>query len=530
MEIEQHALSRLSLVANNFGDGPLIPVILEDWFHFLGGRPRQVVMCDNGADQETQRTLMDLVCDGQIDKLVLVRPGHYDGGNHQVYIAEHAVPAMATRDYLLFFHVDTLPYRRGYDNWIEESLVQLERNDTFAIGGSFGAASKHHDAWPGWYFSHKCSLNFALMKRSSFIASVDQFMGEYVCSGYRTENPAGGVPGRDRFLLEWVFEEWIRSRSCYTLTRSESLNWSIFHTNVHGERLRTVRERYYRRVGIKSFLDLGNVDPKGQPYPPNRYYGKPSGHGFIKRVRIKFGASPIGPIYRAIFKKGATRRPLQSPVGPLPVERQRETIKASGPHQQLSLVLKVNGLCMPLRSSLETMLAELAERPRQVLLLLDPNDTTMRMEAWDAYQAGLVDKLIFLRGMDRGPLTPRFLVENGLLALAIEPYFMWVELGEVMPKPVSREWLEDATANLAAGQILAAHGIGQETDGPRHLDSGVASGTFLMRRVDLIRLLEGLWGSHIVSGLSGATPQADMSLAKVIRVNAFDIGEHAVKP
>ena len=189
----QNTLSRISLVASNFGDGPLIPLILQDWFRFLGGRPGEVVIRD-GGDRDTQRTLKGLLCDGHIDKLVLVQPDHYDCGNHQVYISEHAVPSMASRDYLLFFHVDTLPYRYGYDDWLDVALGQLERDDTFAIGGSFNSAAKHHDDGPCWYFSHKCSLNFALMKRSSFIACVAQFMGEYVRSGYRTANPAGGVP------------------------------------------------------------------------------------------------------------------------------------------------------------------------------------------------------------------------------------------------------------------------------------------------------------------------------------------------
>ena len=82
---------------------------------------------------------------------------------------------------------------------------------------------------------------------------------------------------------------------------------------------------------------------------------------------------------------------------------------------------------MPLLTLLELMFAKPAVRPRQVLVLLDTSDIHAQTDAWDAYDAGLVDKLVFLRGMDREPLTPRFLVENGILAWAIEPYLMWVE-------------------------------------------------------------------------------------------------------
>lgn len=39
-------LENLSLVTNIFGDGLVIRDILLDWFHFLGGKPGEVVVVD----------------------------------------------------------------------------------------------------------------------------------------------------------------------------------------------------------------------------------------------------------------------------------------------------------------------------------------------------------------------------------------------------------------------------------------------------------------------------------------------------
>ena len=108
--------------------------------------------------------------------------------------------------------VDTLPYRRGHDDWLSEAIAYLERDDVFAVGGSFNNPSHHQDAWPGWYFSRKCSENFALMKRSKFISAVEEFAGEYVSSGFRGTNPAAET-GQERFLIERAFDTYMSGTS-----------------------------------------------------------------------------------------------------------------------------------------------------------------------------------------------------------------------------------------------------------------------------------------------------------------------------
>jgi len=287
-------LKNTSLVCANFGNGAAFENILNDWFAFLGGKPAEVVVVDGGSGRETQEAYWKLFKDGMINKLQLIRPEHSDNNRHTCFIQEHTAGAIASMPYLLFFKSDTLPYREGHENWLSQAIGYLERDDTFAVGGSFNDESKHHDAWPGWYFSHKCSENFALMKRSTFIAAMEEFAGEYISSGFRTLNPAAGT-GQSRYLIEVAFERYISRHSKYTLVKIEDPTWTVFHTNVQGEQLMRVRDDYLARKGIEEFMNAGCTGVR----PPGRHYGKePIRMSLTKRLRIAFGSSSAGPLWR----------------------------------------------------------------------------------------------------------------------------------------------------------------------------------------------------------------------------------------
>ncbi len=297
-------LDDVSLVTNNFGDALVFADILLDWFRFLGGKPGEVVVVDCGSDRETQTIYWNLFKEGLIDKLQLIQSNHEDnyGGIESGYKKEYTAGAIASKPYLLWFHVDTLPYREGHDNWLEESISYLERDDVFAVGGSFNLPSKHHDAWPGWYFSDKCSLNFVLMKRSTFMKATHEFAGPYIMAGFKGENPAEVmVPGKARYLFEVAFEEYIQRNKMYTLCKVEEPTWTVFHTNTHEERLKKTREKYLARKDIERFMNAGfsNEEPR-----PDRaiYYGQPP-IGIIKRLRIMFGRSLVGPYWRQLKQK-----------------------------------------------------------------------------------------------------------------------------------------------------------------------------------------------------------------------------------
>lgn len=293
------ALGRVSMVCANYGNGAAFGDVLHDWFGFLGGRPGEVVVVDGGSDDQTQRVCWELFRAGDIDRLELISPKHPNNHKDLCYIQEHAAGAGATKEYLLWFKIDTLPYRRGFEEWLPEALELLERPDTFAIGGSFNTPSRTHEAWPGWYFSDRCSENFALMKRESFVAAMQEYAGSYIASGFRGVNP-GVATGQERWLVEVAFERYIAGHRKYTLVREETEDWTVFHTNCQGKRLVKVREKYLERRGVARYMNAGSgARPPDGVFPPGVYYGLP-GPALSRRVREAFGASFAGPYWRGI--------------------------------------------------------------------------------------------------------------------------------------------------------------------------------------------------------------------------------------
>lgn len=306
MNQQTNHLENISLVTNNFGDALIFADILQDWFQFLGGKPGEVVVVDCGSDRQTQEVYWQLFKEGLIDKLQMIQDDHEDnhGGVESGYKKEYVAGAIASKPYLLWFHVDTLPFRKGHERWLDEAIGYLDRADVFAIGGSFNIPSKHHDAWDGWYFSHKCSLNFALMKRATYMQAVHDFAGDFILSGFRGENPADAFgEGSSRFVFELALEQYIQRHQMYTLCKIEEPNWTVFHTNVHGDRLQKTREKYLARQGIKRFMNAGYSDAEVDP-AKGIYYGKPP-IPLLKQIRIWFGQSSLGLLWRHLKKSFA---------------------------------------------------------------------------------------------------------------------------------------------------------------------------------------------------------------------------------
>lgn len=299
-------LDSISLVTNQFGDGAIFADVLGDWFRFLGGKPGEVVVVDCGSDRATHEEYWGLFNEKRIDKLQVIRPDHPDhrGGKETGYIHEYAAIALASNPFLLFFHSDTLPYREGHADWLGQAISFLERTDVFAITGSVNLPSFHHAAWDGWFFSRKCSLNFALVKHKTLLDAIHEFAGDFILSGFRGDNPAHRT-GQDRFLIEVACEQYMQRHHLFALVRVEDPTWTIFHTNVHGARLQAVRADYLRRKDIAPYLNLALCTDPARTLE-TRYYGQ-RGPGRLMRLRIRFGRSRAGPSWRA-FKGRIARR------------------------------------------------------------------------------------------------------------------------------------------------------------------------------------------------------------------------------
>jgi glycosyltransferase involved in cell wall biosynthesis len=297
MDKTSNLLSQISMVTANYNESAALTDVLQDWFDFLGGKPGEVVVIDCGSNSETQAVYWKMFQEGMIDKLQLIHPDNDDFGKEQGYIKEYTAGAISNKPYVLTFKTDTLPYRKGNDGWLEEAIGYLDREEVFAISGSWNLPSMHSDAWPGWYYSKKCSYNFALMKRSTFMAAAHEYANDYILSGFKGENPAVRT-GQGRYFIEVAFEKYIERHNLLSLCKIEDPNWSVFHTNTHEELLKETREKYIARQDIEKFLNIGYSD-KEPDYSKAIHYGLPAEKIHpVKRVMILFGKSPLGPYWR----------------------------------------------------------------------------------------------------------------------------------------------------------------------------------------------------------------------------------------
>jgi hypothetical protein len=249
----EEALKQISMTAANIGNEAAFEPVLEDWLKFIGGRPGEIAIIDGGSKAPMHDIYWRMFKEGKIDKLQVIRPEHCENDREKCYYQEHMAGAFVANPYILFFKSDTLPYREGHENWLLEAMGYLDRDDTFAVGGSFNIPSKHHEAWPGWYFSDKCSLNFALMKRITYMKAMEEFAGEYISSGFRGRSPMG--PNGGRYVMETAFERYMQNHKLFTLAKVEDPTWTVFHTNVQGKKLVEVRENYLARVDVDRFMN-----------------------------------------------------------------------------------------------------------------------------------------------------------------------------------------------------------------------------------------------------------------------------------
>jgi hypothetical protein len=276
----------VTLALSGFGGSVSLAPVLQDWFEFLGGRPAEVVYVDGGSGPRTVLALTSLLRRGLIDKLQLLNPASWENDFHRCYIQEYHSGALATSPYIVFVKPDTLPFRRGHDRWLAEDLRALDR--TAADGRPVLAVTLPHLIDPplasdGPYLVHDfASLNFTLMKRSTFRDAMRSQIGEFIDSDFRGEFPAhiDCDPTYRRALVEWAWQAHCRSRGMVTLARRESLDWSIFHVNKIDRKLLALRDRYRAREDVERFFD----QPKSLYRPEPRGLSK-AGKGVENAVR-----------------------------------------------------------------------------------------------------------------------------------------------------------------------------------------------------------------------------------------------------
>lgn len=246
-------LDRLSLCISGFGATSTLAVVLEDWFEFLGGKPSEVIYVDGGSPRGDQERLVGLVQRGLITRLELIPPDSWENDFTRCYIQEYRSGMLARGEFVCFIKPDTIPLRRGHEEWLEEDAAKLDEAGVLAITNAHLVEPAR--AREGVYDVHEfASLNFCLMKGVRFHESMQDQAGAFIASGFRGQYPADldtDGPEYRRALVEWCWRGHCRRHGMRTLARREGPDWMIFHINKKGRRFLSIRRAMRQGRGVE---------------------------------------------------------------------------------------------------------------------------------------------------------------------------------------------------------------------------------------------------------------------------------------
>jgi hypothetical protein len=273
---------RISLATYSCGKD-MVREVLEDWLHFLGGRPNQVIFTVSPATGAPP-IYEELRKEGKIDRIIGIEPNGRLAGQIDAEAVRVVVEAAPT-EWVLLIKLDTLPYRSGHASWLADAMEVIERYGLFGMTGASWPDPKQLPLESGYVVTQKFSNNFALFRRAEWLQVNDQALGQESGANLAAHPQFSG--NGLRYLNEHVIECYLEKTGKKNLMKLESLDWSVSHVNVWGEALRKVRISYIERKRIKRFLNSGK--PRRLPqHPWQKYYGFPP-PPVSKRLRIFFG-------------------------------------------------------------------------------------------------------------------------------------------------------------------------------------------------------------------------------------------------
>ncbi|AFZ04659.1 hypothetical protein Osc7112_0011 [Oscillatoria nigro-viridis PCC 7112] len=260
----------------------MVREVLEDWLSFLGGRPKQVIFAVSPADKPPP-IYQELLAEGLIDELVYVDLRGRSVGETDAEGIRVAIEAAKT-DWVLLAKLDTLPYRKGHENWLDEVMQTVQKYNCFGFTGSFPSPDMQ-SLEPGYSKTQKFSNNFSIFRGTEWIEVIDSYVGKNF-DGAVAKN-ALYTKESLRFANEAAIESFLEKNQRYMLVRWETPEWTVFHVNVWGEQLRQIRDRYLARKDISSFLNTGRPQLIGF-HPWDLYYGYPK-PPLLERFKIFVG-------------------------------------------------------------------------------------------------------------------------------------------------------------------------------------------------------------------------------------------------
>jgi hypothetical protein len=259
----------------------MVREVLENWLTFLGGRPKQIICSVSTTNYPPPHS--QLQGEGLIDQIAYLEPCNRTPQDIDPDARLAAIKAAKT-NWILSVSLDTIPFRKGEENWLDDALSAVEQHKCFGFTGSFNAPDMQ-PLGDGYSKTQYFSLNFAIFRRTDWLKIIDTYLGSNL-DGPLIQN-LNLKESNFRFRQEAAVVAFLRENQQYMLVRQETPQWTVFHVNVWGKQLRNVRERYLARKNIHPYLNTGMPEKK-RFYPWDRYYGYPK-PSLLKRMRIWFG-------------------------------------------------------------------------------------------------------------------------------------------------------------------------------------------------------------------------------------------------
>ncbi len=285
--MKQDILNELTLCTFSTGS-TMVREVLEDWLVFLGGRPKQIIFTISPTNNPPP-IYEQLHVEKSVDTTIYLEPKGRSVAQLEPEGVRTAIEAAQTK-WILLVKLDTLPFRKGHQDWLTNAIRIMEKYNCWGITGS---GRIYHDACPveqGYSKTQKFSNNFSIFPRQDWLDIQERYVGKNFDGLLLTDSTNSIDLKGDglRFITEEAVETFLETSNRHMVAQWETLEWSVFHVNVWGEQLRKTRESYLARTKVSPYLFKGKPTSHSMIYPWDLYYGFPK-PSLFKRLKIWFG-------------------------------------------------------------------------------------------------------------------------------------------------------------------------------------------------------------------------------------------------
>lgn len=253
--------------------------VLRDWLDFMPYPPKRLI-CYCGYNEGNKALLRDLA--REVGTTLVIAPDTLteDIRTSDLPVLEWQF-AQVEEEYCLKISLDTIPYQKRDEDWLNPIIDTMEQEGFVFLTGStrlFRADTPYRD--PDLYRTQRISLNFVIMRP------------EFWLDLFRTRTDLKQQYGR--FACEGIVEHHSRENGLYGLRLANTTDRRVFHVQIWDERIDARRAAIRDDAKVAHFL-TGYEDD--YTYPWERYFMFPK-HPLMRRIRIG-----LGRMRRQIFPK-----------------------------------------------------------------------------------------------------------------------------------------------------------------------------------------------------------------------------------